>query len=194
MISPLQIALQGLAPGASPVTIATQGVVISIEPAPAPAPEQADAQWIPLRSFGPPDATPYDSRKRKSKRIDAVVEVTGCQGILSCTPANVRRLALEAKIVPILAAHCLQYWRWKKKCRQKAEPEVAASRAQTAAKKKAKHAADRAADRAAKILRDDANAFAAALKPADLPNIARMLYVITQENRELRKALKAKTS
>ena len=188
MISPLQIALQGLAPGSPPITIATQGLIVTI----TPPEEQPDAQWQPLRSYGPPDATPFDSRKKKSKRIDCTVQVEGVRGILTCTKANLAQLAVEAKIVPILAAHCLRYWRWKKKCRQKTEPETAAARAQTATKKKSKRAADQAANRAAKILRDDANKFAAALKPTDLPNVARMLYFVTQENRELRKTLKKK--
>jgi len=188
MISPLQIALQGLAPGSPPIQIATQGLIIQIT-----APEaENDGNWIPLRSFGPPNAKPYDSRQKRKKRIDAVVEVTGCQGTLTCTPANVFELARQARLVPIIAEHCLKYWLWKKRCRQKSEPVTAAARAQTATKKKSKRAADRAANRAAKILRDDANEFAGALKPTDLPNVARMLYFATQENRELRKALKKK--
>ena len=187
MINPLTIALQGLAPGSSPIEIATQGLIIQIT---APKAE-SDGNWIPLRSFGPPNSEIYDSRtpKKKTKtRVDCTVQVEGVRGILTCTKANLAQLAVEAKIVPILAAHCLRYWRWEKKCRQKTEPETAAARAQTAAKTKAK----RAADRKAKVLRDDANGFAAALKPSDLPNVARMLYLVTQENRELRKALKKK--
>ena len=124
MISALQIALQGLAPGSPPITIATQGLVITI----AQPEVHEDAQWIPLRSFGPPDATPYDSRKKKKKRIDAVVEVTGCQGTLTCTPANVFELARQARLVPILAQHAHQFWLWKKRCRQKTEPETAVER------------------------------------------------------------------
>ena len=191
MINTLQIALGGLAPGSSPIEIATQGLIIQIT---APKAE-SDGNWIPLRSFGPPNSEIYDSRtpKKKTKtRVDCTVQVEGVRGILTCTKANLAQLAVEAKIVPILAAHCLRYWRWKKKCRQKTEPETAAARAQTAAKKKSKRAADQAANRAAKILRDDANKFAAALKPTDLPNVARMLYFVTQENRELRKTLKKK--
>jgi len=186
----LSIALNGLTPGASPLQIATQGLLITIEPAP-----EQDALWIPLRSYGAPNSEIYDTRqpkKKTKKRIDAVVNVEGVRGTLSCTEANVRRLALEAKIVPILAAHCLRYWRWKRLCAEKKEPSTAAARAQTAAKTKAKRAAARAAARAAKILRADANKFAGALKPTDLPNVARMLYFATQENRELRKALKKK--
>ena len=179
----LSIALNGLTPGASPLQIATQGLLITIEPAP-----EQDALWIPLRSFGPPNAKPYDSRKKRKKRIDAVVNVEGVSGTLTCTPANVFELAREARLAPIIAEHCLKYWLWKKRCRQKSEPVTASARAQTAAKTKAK----RAADRKAKVLRDDANGFAAALKPSDLPNVARMLYLVTQENRELRKALKKK--
>jgi len=181
----LSIALTGLSPGGSPLQIATQGLLITIEPEP-----ERDALWIPLRSYGAPNSEIYDSRRPTKKRIDCVVQVTGVRGTLSCTKANVRRLALEAKIAPILAAHCLRYWRWKRLCAEKKEPSTAAARAQTAAKTKAKRAAARAAARAAKILRADANKFAGALKPTDLPNVARMLYFVTQENRELREALK----
>ena len=124
MISPLKIALGGLAPGSPPITIATQGLVITI----AQPEVQEDAHWQPLRSFGPPNSAPYDSRKKKKKRIDAVVEVTGCQGTLSCTPANVFELARQARLVPILAQHAHQFWLWKKRCRQKTEPETAAER------------------------------------------------------------------
>ena len=191
MISPLQIALQGLAPGSPPIQIATQGLIIQIT-----APEaENDGNWIPLRSYGAPNSEIYDSRqpkKKTKKSTDCVVQVTGVRGTLSCTKANVRRLALEARIVPILAAHCLRYWRWKRLCAEKKAPSTAAARAQTAARTNAKRAADRAANRAAKILRDDANEFAGALKPTDLPNVARMLYFVTQENRELRKTLKKK--
>ena len=129
MISPLQIALQGLAPVSPPITIATQGLVITI----AQPEEQEDAQWIPLRSFGPPDATPYDSRKKRKKRIDAVVNVEGVSGTLTCTPANVFELAREARLAPIIAEHCLKYWLWKKRCRQKSEPVTAAARNKIAA-------------------------------------------------------------
>ena len=193
MINPLQIALGGLAPGSPPITIATQGLVITI----AQPEVQEDAAWIPLRSFGPPNSEIYDSRtpKKKTKtRVDCTVQVEGVRGILTCTKANLAQLAVEAKIVPILAAHCLRYWRWKKKCRQKTEPETASARAQTAAKTKAKRAADRAANRTAKILRDDANAFAAAINPNDFANVARMLHSMTLENRRLKKLLQEKGS
>ena len=129
MISPLQIALQGLAPGSSPITIATQGLIVTI----TPPEEQPDALWQPLRSYGPPNSAPYDSRKKKKKRIDAVVEVTGCQGTLSCTKANVFELARQARLVPILAQHAHQFWLWKKRCRQKSEPVTAAARNKIAA-------------------------------------------------------------
>jgi len=128
----LSIALNGLTPGASPLQIATQGLLITIEPAP-----EQDALWIPLRSFGPPNAKPYDSRQKRKKRIDAVVEVEGCQGTLTCTPANVFELARQARLVPILAQHAHQFWLWKKRCRQKAEPETAAERKIKAKKIKA---------------------------------------------------------
>ena len=130
MINPLQIALQGLAPGSPPITISTQGLILTI----APPEEQPDALWQPLRSYGPPNSAPYDSRKKKKKRIDAVVEVTGCQGTLSCTKANVFELARQARLVPILAQHAHQFWLWKKRCRQKTEPETAVER-KTRAKK-----------------------------------------------------------
>ena len=129
MISPLQIALGGLAPGAAPITISTQGLIVTI----TPPEEQPDAQWIPLRSFGPPDATPYDSRKKRKKRIDAVVNVEGVSGTLTCTKANVFELARQARLVPILAQHAHQFWLWKKRCRQKSEPVTAAARNKIAA-------------------------------------------------------------
>ena len=124
----LAIALNGLTPGAAPLQIATQGLLITIEPA-----QEQDALWIPLRSYGPPNATPYDSRKKKSKRVDAVVNVEGCRGTLTCTKADVAELAVEAKIVPILAEYCLRYWRWKKRCAAKAEPQTKAARDKIAA-------------------------------------------------------------
>ena len=130
MINTLQIALGGLAPGSSPVTIATQGLIVTI----TPPEEQPDALWQPLRSYGPPDATPFDSRKKKTKkRIDALVHVEGCRGTLTCTPANVFELAREARLAPIIAEHCLKYWLWKKRCRQKSEPVTAAARNKIAA-------------------------------------------------------------
>ena len=124
----LSIALNGLSPGGSPLQIATQGLLITIEPAP-----EQDALWIPLRSFGPPNAKPYDSRKKRKKRIDAVVNVEGVSGTLTCTPANVFELARQARLAPIIAEHCLKYWLWKKRCRQKSEPVTAAARNKIAA-------------------------------------------------------------
>ena len=127
-MNPLSLALNGLTPGASPLQISTQGLLITIEPAP-----EQDALWIPLRSFGPPNAKPYDSRKKRKKRIDAVVNVEGVSGTLTCTPANVFELAREARLAPIIAEHCLKYWLWKKRCRQKSEPVTAAARNKIAA-------------------------------------------------------------
>ncbi len=124
MINPLTIALGGLAPGAAPITISTQGLIVTI----TPPEEQPDALWQPLRSYGPPDATPFDSRKKTKKRIDALVHVEGCRGTLTCTPANVFELARQARLVPILAQHAHQFWLWKKRCRQKSEPETAVER------------------------------------------------------------------
>ena len=183
MINPLQIALGGLAPGSSPVTIATQGLVITI----AQPEVQEDAHWQPLRSFGPPNSAPYDSRKKKGKRVDAVVEVTGCQGTLTCTPADVFELAVEAKIIPILAAHCLQYWRWKRICRQKTEPKTAAARAQIAAKTKA-------ARREKRQLREEANRFVVEIGLQDHPDAGRLLHSMILENRRLQKLLEKKSS
>ena len=104
MINPLTISLGGLAPGSSPVTIATQGLIVTI----TPPEEQPDAQWIPLRSFGPPDATPYDSRKKKSKRIDAVVDVEGCRATLSTYKGNLARMTFDQKVVIPKALEFLQ--------------------------------------------------------------------------------------
>ena len=129
MISPIQIALGGLAPGSSPVTIATQGLIVTI----TPPEEQPDALWIPLRSFGPPNSEIYDSRKKKTKRVDCIVDIEGVRGTLTCTPANVFELARQARLVPILAQHAHQFWLWKKRCRQKSEPVTAAARNKIAA-------------------------------------------------------------
>jgi hypothetical protein len=125
----LAIALNGLTPGAAPITIASQGLLITIEQ----PEEQQDAAWIPLRSFGPPNSEIYDSRKGKKKRVDCVVDVEGVRGTLTCTKADVHQLAVEAKIVPILAEYCLRYWRWKKRCAAKAEPQTKAARDKIAA-------------------------------------------------------------
>jgi hypothetical protein len=183
MISPLQIALGGLAPGSSPITIATEGMIVTIT---APK-EQEDAQWIPLRSFGPPDATPYDSRKKRTKRIDAVVNVEGVSGTLTCTPANVFELAREARLVPIFADYCLKYFRWKKSCRQKSEPATAAARAQIAAKTKA-------ARREKRQLRAEADRFVAEIGLEDHPNAGRLLHAIILENQRLQNLLEKKSS
>lgn len=80
-MNPLKIAVQGLQPGATPLEIASQGLLVQITP-PQPE-EEADGVWIPLRSFGP---------GIKSKpRQDASVEVSGCTAHLRCTDANIAR-------------------------------------------------------------------------------------------------------
>jgi hypothetical protein len=71
MNDPFNIAVQGLAPGSTPIRITTQGFILSIAPAEG---EDQDVGLVPLRSFGgPPDTRPYDTRRRR----DLVVEVTG---------------------------------------------------------------------------------------------------------------------
>ena len=139
MINTVQIALGGLAPGSSPVTIATQGLIVTI----TPPEEQQDAAWTPLRSYGPPNAAPYDSRKGKKKRVDCVVDIEGVRGTLTCTDRNLWELAQLEKILPILAEHCLKHWRWKRLCAAKKEPETAAARAKIARKTKAMRRAER---------------------------------------------------
>ena len=183
MINPLQIALGGLAPGAPPITISTQGLIVTI----TPPEEQQDALWIPLRSFGPPNSEIYDSRKKKSKRVDCVVSIEGVRGTLTCTPADVFELAIEAKIIPIFADYCLKYFRWKKSCRQKSEPATAAARAQIAAKTKA-------ARREKRQLRAEADRFVAEIGLQEHPNAGRLLHSMVLENQRLQKLLAEKSS
>ncbi len=163
MISPLQIALQGLAPGSSPITIASQGLLITVT---APE-EQEDALWQPLRSYGPADATPYASSKKKSKRVDAVVNVEGVRGTLTATGANLRRLAIESELEPIFANYFLRFWEWQSQCAAKAESETAAARAATAARIRGERQAER---QAAKHFRDAVAEFKSALRPTDAPD------------------------
>jgi hypothetical protein len=184
MISPLQIALQGLAPGSPPITIASQGLIVTI----TPPEEQEDALWQPLRSFGPPDATPFDSRKKKSKRIDCSFTVEGCRGTLSTYIGNLRRMAFDKEVAIPKALEFLQIIReWREANEWKALPQNASRRRQKAeellAGKKKK-----------RQLRDDANNFAAAIHPDDLPNAARMLHAMILENARLKKLLQEKTS
>lgn len=71
MNDPFNIAVQGLAPGSTPIRIATQGFIVTLSPAEEAA---EDVGLVPLRAFGgPPDTRPYDSRRRR----DLVVEVDG---------------------------------------------------------------------------------------------------------------------
>ena len=184
MISPLQIALGGLAPGAAPITISTQGLIVTI----TPPEEQPDAQWIPLRSFGPPDATPYDSRKKKTKRIDCSVEVTGCKATLSTYKGNLRRMAFDKEVVIPQALEFLQIIReWREANEWKALP-------QNASRRRAKAEELLIGRKKKRQLRDDANAFAAAINPNDFANVARMLHSMTLENRRLKKLLQEKGS
>lgn len=76
MISPLRIAVQGLVPGGAPLEIASQGLIVTITP--APEPEEEDNFFVPV-FFRPP---PKD---RKSVRI----EVQGVTAHLTATTANV---------------------------------------------------------------------------------------------------------
>jgi hypothetical protein len=180
MINPLKIALGGLAPGSSPITIATEGLIVTI----TPPEDQQDAQWIPLRSFGPPNSAPYDSRKKKSKRVDAVVNVEGCKATISTYRGNLARMTIDRKVIIPKALEFLQTLReWREANEWKALPQNASRRRQkaeellTGRKKK-------------RQLRDDANAFAAAIHPADLPNAAKMLHAMILENARLKKILR----
>jgi len=184
MISPIQIALQGLAPGSPPIMIASQGLLITI----TPPEEQEDAAWIPLRSYGPPDTTPYDSRKKKSKRVDCSFTVEGCRGTLSTYKGNVARYTIDQKVIIPKALEFLQTLReWRASNAEKNIPKNA-SRRKAAAK-------ELLANRKKKRqLRDDANRFAATIHADDLPNAARMLYHFIVENRRLKKLLEERTS
>ena len=185
MINTLQIALGGLAPGSSPITIASQGLIVTI----TPPEEQPDALWQPLRSYGPPDATPFDSRKKKTKkRIDALVHVEGCKATLSTYKCNVARYTFDQKVAIPMATRFLEtILEWREFNRWKALPQNASRRRQKAeellvGKKKKRQ------------LRDDANDFAAAINPNDFANVARMLHSMTLENRRLKKLLQEKGS
>lgn len=185
MISPLQIALGGLAPGSPPITIASQGLVITISPAPA---EQQDALWIPLHTFGPPNSEIYDSRKKKKKRVDCTVAVTGCTGTLSTYKGNLARMTFDQKVAIPQALEFMQIIReWREANEWKALPQNASRRRQKAeellAGKKKK-----------RELRDDANRFAASIHADDLPNVARMLHSMILENARLKKLLQEKGS
>ena len=73
-MNPLSLALNGLTPGASPLQISTQGLLITIQPT-----SPQDALWVPLRSFGPPP----------KRQKNCLVQVTGCRGTLTATDQNV---------------------------------------------------------------------------------------------------------
>ena len=165
MISPLKIGLQGLAPGSSAIQIASQGLLITIEQPEA----ESDGTWIPLRSYGPADATPYDGRKKKKgkNQVDCVVNVEGVSGTLTATGANLRRLAVEAELEPIIADYFLRFWQWQSQCAAKAEPQTAAVRAATAARLRGERQAER---QAAKHFRDAVAQFKSSLRPTDDPD------------------------
>ena len=184
MISPIQIALGGLAPGSSPITISTQGLILTI----APPEVQEDALWQPLRSYGPPDATPFDSRKKTKKRIDALVHVEGCKATLSTYKCNVARHTYDQKVAIPKALEFLQIIReWREANEWKAIPK-------NASRRRAKAEELLIGRKKKRQLRDDANRFAASINPDDLPNVARMLHSMTLENRRLKKLLQEKGS
>jgi hypothetical protein len=184
MISPLQIALGGLAPGSSPITISTQGLILTI----TQPEEQEDAQWIPLRSFGPPNSAPYDSRKGKKKRIDCTVEVQGCRGTISTYRGNLARMTIDQKVIIPKALEFLQTLReWREANEWKALP-------QNASRRRLKAEELLTGRKKKRQLRDDANRFAAAIHPDNLPNAARMLHHYILENARLKKLLQEKGS
>ena len=184
MISPIQIALGGLAPGAAPITISTQGLIVTI----TPPEEQPDALWQPLRSYGPPDATPYDSRKGKKKRVDCVVDIEGCRGTLSTIKGNLARMTFDQKVAIPQALEFLQIIReWREANEWKAIPK-------NASRRRAKAEELLIGRKKKRQLRDDANDFAAAINPNDFANVARMLHSMTLENRRLKKLLQEKAS
>ena len=184
MINPLQIALQGLAPGSPPITIASQGLLITIEPQET----QEDALWQPLRSFGPPNSAPYNSRKGKKKRVDCSFTVEGCRGTLSTYKGNVARYTIDQRVIIPKALEFLQTLReWRASIAEKNIPKNASRRKATAKELLANRKKKRQ-------LRDDANRFAAAIHPDDLPNVARMLHHYILENAQLKKLLAERTS
>jgi hypothetical protein len=76
MIPTIKIGLQGLAPGGSPLEIASQGLLISISP---PEPEEDSEIGLMPIFWGAP------SRVRR----DCTIEVRGCRALLSATTENV---------------------------------------------------------------------------------------------------------
>ena len=182
MISPIQIALGGLAPGSSPVTIATQGLVITIEPAP-----KQDALWIPLRSFGPPNSEIYDSRKKKSKRVDCVVSIEGCRATLSTYEFNVATHTFNELVIPMATRFLENILEWRELCRWKALP-------QNASRRRAKAEELLTGRREKRQLRADADRFVAEIGLQDHPNAGRLLHSMVLENQRLQKLLAEKSS
>ncbi len=78
MLNPLNLALQGLAPGSSPIKIATQGFILEITP-PAPQPDEDEQTF-----FVPMVLTAAPRRQQ-----DCVVVVNGCRATLSATCDNI---------------------------------------------------------------------------------------------------------
>lgn len=181
-MNPCNIAVNGLTLGASPLQISTQGLLITIEPAP-----EQDALWIPLRSYGPPNSEIYDSRKKKAKRIDALVEVTGCSATLSTYKCTVARHTFDQKVVIPMATRFLEnILEWREFNRWKALPENAARRRSKAKEllgeqKKARHR------------RMAADEFAEAIASTESKRVAKILHGVILENRRLHKLLAKKS-
>jgi len=79
MKNPLSIGTQGLAPGGTPLQIATQGLLLTI--APAPVEEDFDGGLVPFRHSIMP----------RRKKQDAIVEVEGCRGSIKVAAGNVAK-------------------------------------------------------------------------------------------------------
>jgi hypothetical protein len=79
VINPLTFALQGLAPGSSPIKIATQGFILEITPQPEPQPDEDEQTYfVPMTWSAAP-----------RRRQDCVITVNGCRATLSSTRDNV---------------------------------------------------------------------------------------------------------
>jgi hypothetical protein len=76
MLNPLNLALQGLQPGAAPIQIAMQGLTLTITPQPEPD-EDERTFYVPMTWNAP-----------RIQR-DCVIEIQGCRATLSTTASNV---------------------------------------------------------------------------------------------------------
>lgn len=102
MNDPFSIAVQGLAPGSTPIRIATQGLILTVEPA---EDDREDVGLVPLRSYGQRgDTRPYDARQQ---RRDLVVNVEGCNLTASATAPATHSSDPSDPVLVRLAIHAM---------------------------------------------------------------------------------------